>query len=70
MFLQAQRVPNSNFSTISSIIIPGDTEMALEVVPVGGEAAHLLGEAGGQRAAGGRLFTVLAKRALSLLILL
>jgi hypothetical protein len=44
--------------------------MALEIVSVGGEAADLLGEAGGQRAAGGRLLTVLAQRALTLLILL
>jgi hypothetical protein len=53
-----------------TIIIPGDTEMALEIISVCGEAADLLGEAGGQRAAGGRLLTVLAQRALSLLILL
>jgi hypothetical protein len=29
-----------------TIIIPGDTEMALEIIPVGGETADLLGEAG------------------------
>ncbi len=44
--------------------------MALEIIPVGGEAADLLGEAGGQRAAGGRLLPVMAQRALTLLILL
>jgi hypothetical protein len=44
--------------------------MALEIVPVCGEAADLLGEAGGQRAAGGRLLTVLTQRALTLLVFL
>jgi hypothetical protein len=44
--------------------------MALEIISVCGEAADLLGEAGGQRTAGGRLLPVLAQRTLTLLILL
>jgi hypothetical protein len=36
MFFQAQRVP-------LLLVIPGDTEMALEIISVGGEAADLLG---------------------------